>query len=125
MFIKTDYRGKEAGADGLLLDVMRSRDGGTAPFIEFYKLCSSKEIKSWDDLEPYFEPAHFELLRSFYENVGDIDLMVAILLEKRCGNFIGQIGGCIMGEQFNRYKYGDRFFYTHSNNPHEFTSGKT
>lgn len=28
---------------------------------------------------------------------------------------------CIAKTQFSRYKYGDRFFYTHSNSPYPFT----
>lgn len=125
MFSKTQYRGKEVGVDGFALDVMRGRDSGTAPFVDYFKPCLSKEIESWDDLEPYFEPNQFELLKSTYEDIKDIDLLVAIFLEKRCGNLIGKIGGCIMVEQFYRYKYGDRFFHTHSNNPHNFTLGLT
>lgn len=125
LFFKTQYRGKEVGVDGFALDVMRGRDSGTAPFVDYFKPCLSKEIESWDDLEPYFEPNQFELLKSTYEDIKDIDLLAAIFLEKRCGNLIGKIGGCIMVEQFYRYKYGDRFFSTHSNNPHNFTLGLT
>lgn len=123
LFIRTKYRGHDVGVDGFMIDVMRNRDSGIVPFIDFYGPCMSKKIKVWDDLKPFFEPKHFDVLRSIYENVKDIDLMTALLLEKRCKNWIGKIGACIMAEQFHRYKYGDRFFYSHPNNPHKFTSG--
>lgn len=123
-FVKVLFNGKIAGADGFLLDVMRGRDGGIQPFIYFYSWCFSIKIKCWCDLKPYFEREHYKLLRKMYKNVEDIDLIVGILLEKRCGNEMGKIGGCIVLEQFYRFKYGDRFFYSHQDLPHSFTSGK-
>lgn len=72
---------------------------------------------------PYFEKEHFELLQQLYENVKDIELMVGILLKKRCRNLMGKISGCLVAEQFYRYKYVDRFFYSHNNNPHKFSTG--
>lgn len=125
LFIPTKYRGQTVGVDGFMVDIMRSRDSGVAPFTKFVDRCFSKKVQSWDDLEPYFESKHLKLLRKLYEDVNDVDLMAALLLEKRCNNLIGQIGGCIMAEQFYRYRYGDRFFYSHSNNPHKFTTGST
>lgn len=123
MFIKTKYKGYDVGVDGLILDIMRSRDSGTAPYISYYRMCLSKKIKSWNDLKPYFERDHYKLLKRLYRNVNDIEPMVGILLEKRRGNFIGKIGGCLVAEQFHRFKYGDRFFYSHRDNPHRFSKG--
>lgn len=123
LFIKNIYHGKKVGVDGMILDVMRSRDSGTAPYIDYYPMCVSVQIKCWTDLEPYFEKKHFQLLMKMYANVKDIDLMIGILLEKRYGNEMGKIGGCLVAEQFNRFKYGDRYFYSNSNNPHKFSKG--
>lgn len=123
MFIQKKYRGENVGLDGFIIDIMRSRDSGIAPFTKFVERCMSKKVDSWDDLQPFFESKHFKLLHKMYADVNDIDLIAALLLEKRCNNLIGTIGGCIMAEQFYRYKYGDRFFYSHPNNPHPFTPG--
>lgn len=122
LFLKTKYKNEDVGVDGLILDVMRSRDSGTAPFISYYKICGdNREIKSWNDLKPDFEEDHFNLLQTMYgdgkDTFKDIDLMIGILLERRCRNLMGKIGGCLVAEQFRRFKFGDRFFYTHSNNP--------
>ncbi|XP_055325439.1 peroxidase-like [Sitodiplosis mosellana] len=38
LFIKTKYRGKDVGVDGMILDIMRSRDSGTAPYIAYYPI---------------------------------------------------------------------------------------
>lgn len=102
---------------------MRSRDSGTASYISYYRMCFSKKIESWKDLKPYFKRDHFKLLQHLYQNVNDIESMVGILLEKRHGNFIGKIGGCLVAEQFHRFKYGDRYFYSHRDNPHRFSAG--
>lgn len=123
LFLKSEFRGNEVGLDGFILDVMRGRDAGTARFIDYFPMCMNRKIKKWKDLEKFFETNHFDLLKSFYVNVNDIELMVGILLERRRGNNIGKIGGCLVAEQFYRYRYGDRFFYAHPNNPHPFTSG--
>lgn len=114
--------GKDVGVDGFILDVMRSRDTGTAPFIDYYQMCTNSVVKNWKDLKSHFETDHFELMQQLYKDVSDIELMVGILLEKRRGNFIGKIGGCLVAEQFYRYRYGDRFFYAHPNNPYPFSS---
>lgn len=123
LFLKTKYRNQDVGVDGFILDVMRSRDSGTARFIDYYGMCQSKKINNWEDLESDFENEHFKLLKEMYTHVRDIDLMVGILLEKRCGNLMGNIGGCLVAKQFSNFKYGDRFFYSHRNNPHSFTPG--
>lgn len=122
-FLPSQYRGSLVGVDGFTLDMMRSRDNGMAPFVSFISRCQSRNIQSWDDLQPYFEPKHFQLLQSIYSNFNDIDLYAALFFEKRCGNLVGQITSCIMAEQFYRYRYGDRFFYSNSKNSHPFTPG--
>lgn len=122
LFLKLKYRGKEAGADTMIIDVMRDRDVGSAPFIDYYEMCFSKKIETWQDLEPYFEKEHFKMLQQLYKNVRDIEIMIGVLFEKRKENYMGKISGCITAEQFYRYKYGDRFFYTHRNSPHKFST---
>lgn len=120
LFLKLKYRGSEAGADNMIIDVMRDRDGGSAPFIDYYPLCGYKKIKSWSDLEDDFEKEHFKVLRRLYKDVRDIEIMVAVLFEKRKANYMSKISGCLTAEQFHRYKYGDRFFYSH---PDRFSKG--
>lgn len=103
---------------------MRSRDSGTAPFINYYEYCLKKKITCWEDLRPHFNENEYKLLRKSYEDFRDVDLLTGILLERHRQNEIGPIGGCIIAEQFHRLKYGDRYFYSHPTNPHPFTPGK-
>lgn len=113
------------GIDGLMLDIMRNRDGGVPPFIDYYPMCLNIKIESWNDLRPFFKRSHFKLLRQLYEKVEDIEFMVGLLLEKRedGGNVMGKIGRCIVAKEFYNKKHGDRFFYTHQNVPHRFSKG--
>lgn len=78
---------------------------------------------TWEDLRPHFEETYLNLLKTLYKDVGDIDLMTGVLLEKHKKNCFGKIGRCIVAEQFHRLKYGDRFFFTHTSQPHTFTAG--
>lgn len=107
-----------------MLDIMRSRDVGTAAYIHYYGICLSKTIQSWDDLKPYFNPNDLKLLKTLYKAVSDVDLLVGTFLEKHDKYQIGPIGGCLVAEQFYRLRYGDRFFYTHRNSPSKFTSAQ-
>lgn len=113
-----------AGADNMIIDVMRDRDSGSAPFIDYYPMCTGKKIETWHDLEDDFEKEHWEMLQHLYKDVKDIEIMVGVLFEKRKENFMGKISGCLTAIQFHRYKYGDRFFYTHRDHPHSFTNSK-
>lgn len=125
LFFKAKYRGHVVGVDGLMLDIMRNRDGGVPPFIDYYPMCLNINIESWNDLRPFFKRSHFKLLRQLYEKVEDIEFMVGLLLEKRedGGNTMGKIGRCIVAKEFYNKKHGDRFFYTHQNVPHRFSKG--
>lgn len=123
---KKPHRGGFAGVDQFIIDVMRSRDSGTAPYIKYYGPCLSKKISYWSDLEPYFERQHFEQLKRLYEHIEDIDLVVGLLLEKHVkSSQYGVIATCLIAEEYYRFKYGDRFFYSLPTNPYKFTTGAT
>ena len=53
-------------------------------------------------------------MKDVYEKVDDIDLMLGGVAERNVrGGAVGATFACIIGEQFRRLKYGDRYFYTH------------
>lgn len=58
-----------------------------------------------------------------YKSPRDVDLLVGLLLEQKYGTYAGPVGTYLLEEQFYRFKYGNRFFYSHKNNPHPFTPG--
>lgn len=60
-------------------------------------------------------------LQQVYKSPLDVDLLVGLLLEEKLGTYAGPVGTYILEEQFYRFKYGNRFYYSHENNPHPFT----
>lgn len=125
MFLPSGEGAARVGIDGFTLDTQRGRDSGMAPLPDFYLRCTGQKIKCFDDLADDYEPAHLNMLKSMYKDVRDVDTLTALFFEKRCNNFIGKLGSCILIEQFSRYKLGDRFFYSHPNNACPFTQGLT
>lgn len=63
----------------------------------------------------YYCSNHFE----------DLDLVAGLALEKPVpGSFYGPTAVCIMGEQYYRLKYADRFWFEHLYHPGAFSKGK-
>ncbi len=59
--------------------------------------------------------------------MGDIDLFVGLFLEEPGfnGGLVGQTFQCLIADQFERLKKGDRFFYDLEDQAGSFTLGKT
>lgn len=62
-------------------------------------------------------------MQSVYNSVLDIDLFVGLLLETKNGVYAGPVATYIIAEQFYRFKYGNRFFYSFANSANPFTAG--
>lgn len=51
-------------------------------------------------------------MKNLYPSIDDVDLYVGGLLEKPMkGSTVGPTFTCIIGENFHRWKFGDRLFY--------------
>lgn len=113
------------GVDLFSIDVMRGRDFGVPPYIDFFGKCGLTVVISWDDLSKYFCKKNLQLLKSIYDDVADIDMLVGVLLEERVFGRHGVIGACVLSELFHRQKIGNRFFYTFPDSPYPFTAGES
>ena len=117
-----DSRGM--GIDLMAIDIQRARDHGVPPYHSFITMCTNSryEINTWLDLSTFFPPNILSLLAKIYDHPRDVDLFVGILFETRSSDqLVGQIGRCILAEQFRRFKFGDRFFYQWIDGPNPFT----
>lgn len=115
--------GRGIGIDLCAVDIMRGRDFGISPYIDHFKRCAKVTINGWNDLKPYFSEGHLRLLKRIYKSVKDVDLLVGVMLERKQFGVYGVIGACIVGEQFLRLKFGNRFFYTFKESPYAFNKG--
>ena len=55
-------------------------------------------------------------MKEVYDSVNDIDLYIGGVAETSVrGGVVGPTFACLIADQFRKLKYGDRFFYTHTN----------
>ena len=76
-------------------------------------------------LIPFYFLQRVRLLEKVYTSVEDIDLFIGMTLETPDnGSITGNTFRCLIGDQFARLKWGDRFFYDLQNQPGSFNNGK-
>lgn len=94
-------------------DLFIGRDLGLQPYHVYFKLCTGKDVKSWDDLIPTIPAEGVEDLKSVYKNVYDIDTYAAVALEAKCGSYLGTVGKCLLVKQYERTRAGNStaFYY--------------
>ena len=114
LFQKNSKR-ENFGLDLLAINIQRGRDHGLPGYNAFRKFCGLSRINSWKKRPSELDEQIWLKLKDVYEKVDDIDLMIGGVAERNVrGGAVGPTFACIIGEQFKRLKYGDRFFYTHT-----------
>jgi len=113
LFQKNQNR-ENFGLDLLAINIQRGRDHGLPGYNSYRKLCGLSPLRNWSQKPSEFNSEYWGKLKDVYNDVDDIDLMVGGVAEKNVrGGAVGPTFACIIGEQFKRLKYGDRYFYTH------------
>lgn len=93
------FGNKVFGGDSLAFDIQRGRDHGIQPYINYIKKCLNIRITGWEDLRSIIGEDEINKLRSIYESVQDIDLIVGALSEIPNENAtIGATISCILSE---------------------------
>lgn len=86
--------------------------------------CGLPTISSFLELNNTVETDTIRLLESVYSHHEDIDLVVGGLAERPLsGAVVGPTFGCLLGQQFQILKKGDRFWYENNIPPSAFTKG--
>jgi len=111
-----NHKHENFGEDLLAINIQRGREHGLPPYNEFRQWCGMERLSSWSRVPEEHETEYWRKLSNVYESVEDIDLYSGAIAEKAVrGGAVGPTFACLIGEQFDRIKRGDRFFYTHSN----------
>lgn len=111
------------GMDLVALNLQRGRDHGLPGYTEYRKLCGLPPLSSWRELVNIVSsPELVPRLQQLYSSIDEIDLFVGGILERSVpGALIGPTFQCIVGDQFKRLKFGDRFWFEEGNQPNSFT----
>lgn len=106
-------------ADLLSINIQRGRDHGLAPYVDFRVECGGV-ANTFEDLLADIDPSQLDRIKSSYVRdynnidafLGDIDLYVGGISENpQVGSILGQTFTCIIARTFQRYRFGDRFWY--------------
>jgi len=104
------------GADLLALNIQRGRDHGLPGYNAYRKACGLRYLTSWNQRPTEVDEKYWEKLKEVYNTVDNIDLYVGGVGETSVrGGVVGPTFACLIADQFRRLKFGDRFFYTHTN----------
>jgi len=120
-----EEEGSQGGKDLASLNIQRGRDLGIHGYNKYREICASKSgkygpVSSWDQLTTGGHLSEFSKnkLENLYRDVEDIDLFVAGVLEESYKEaLLGPAFLCIIGDQFSRFKRGDRFWFENGLDP--------
>ena len=111
---------KPYGKDLIALNIQRGRDHGIPSYSEFYKLLGpqddpNKDMNDWSKRPYSFSADNWEQFKTVYKHPHDIELFSGGMLENKDHQegLLGTVFKEIIGLQFNRLMYGDRFFFAH------------
>jgi len=108
---------EQFGLDLVSLNIQRGRDHGLAPYTSWRQLCDLPTVTSWKELAKMFPAMNVARLQALYKSVDEIDLFIGGILETPAeGSLLGPTFLCIVGDQFQRLKTGDRYWYEEKHN---------
>ena len=117
----------EEELDLVALNVNRGRDHGLPGYNTYRGICRSgsyDRVNSFPELarENVLSQGDISALKAVYDDIDDIDLFVAGVMEKRHQDaLLGPVFTCILGDHFIRLKEGDRFYYENGDVATRFT----
>lgn len=117
--------GAPFGLDLVSTNIQRGRDHGLAPYVKYVQYCSKEEITTFDQLDKYMPRKQRQKFEKIYGNVQDIDLYSGGMSELPSnGALVGPTFACIIGRQFKKLKFGDRYWFEHGNQTGSFRPGE-
>ena len=99
------------GLDLAALDIQRGRDHGLPDYNNLRDTYGLARVTSFAEISS--DPAIQAKLQQLFGNVDNIDPFVGALAEDHLpGSSVGPLINAVVGNQFERLRDGDRFFYT-------------
>ncbi|XP_024218488.1 uncharacterized protein [Halyomorpha halys] len=93
-------------------DIERGREYGLPGYLKWREFCGLHQPASFDELYQLMGTNNTNNLKEIYSDLDDIDLFVGIISEIPIeGSIFGEVGLCLMTDQFKRLKNGDRYWY--------------
>ncbi|GBP08143.1 Peroxidasin-like protein [Eumeta japonica] len=109
-------------SDVVASDIMKGRDLGIPPYNSYRELCGRAPAEHWSDLLDVMDSAEISTLRGLYATPADVELAVALLVERlAAGTEVPPTLACIMLEQLRHWRRADRFWYENNQHPGSFT----
>ncbi|TRY80461.1 hypothetical protein TCAL_10485 [Tigriopus californicus] len=110
------------GQDLIARNIQRGRDHGIPGYNDWREFCNMPSACSWDNPPAEISQENWEQLKNIYVNPSDIDLFAGGMAERAFADgILGRTFSCIISNQFQRLKFGDRFFFTNTANPFPFS----
>jgi len=103
------------------MNIQRGRDHGIPGYLEWRDYCNMSRVETFEDLASEISSNRVrQKLRELYGHPGNIDVWVGGILEDQLpGAKVGPLFKCLLLEQFQHTRDGDRFWYE---NPSVFRS---
>ncbi|CAB0039484.1 unnamed protein product [Trichogramma brassicae] len=105
------------------MNIQRGRDHAIPFYLDWRAYCNMSRVETFDDLAGEISSAEVrEKLRRLYGDPRNIDVWVGGILEDQLPDAkVGPLFKCLLAEQFQRTRDGDRFWYE---NPGVFSTGQ-
>ncbi|XP_043228244.1 peroxidase-like [Amphibalanus amphitrite] len=114
--------GAAFGLDLGALNIQRGRDHGLPSYVQWRRACRLTPVDSFAQLKTVMSPLAVAKLITTYKDLADVDLYVGGLLETPLeGALVGPTLACLMANQFQTLRRGDRFWYENGDERHSFT----
>ncbi|KAF5271217.1 hypothetical protein FQA39_LY08224 [Lamprigera yunnana] len=114
--------GTPFGMDLAAVNIQRGRDHGLPSYTAWRKPCGLIALNNWTDFEKVMYPDTVKRFKSLYSHFDDLDLFSGGLAEKPVrGGLVGPTFACIIAQQFENLRKGDRFWYENGDFESSFT----
>ncbi|XP_014486409.1 PREDICTED: peroxidasin homolog [Dinoponera quadriceps] len=95
------------------MNIQRAREHGIPGYLEWRRYCNMSHVETFEDLSGEIGNGKVrQKLRELYGHPGNVDVWVGGILEDQLpGAKVGPLFRCLLLEQFQRTRDGDRFWY--------------